>query len=186
MARGREQHIEHLLRSAASARRGRRDPLRRDALRLGRRPPAQLRTFSGRRRRQDRPAGLRRRDRPRRRRLPAADEHRRRAAAVAVPDGAQPAPAAGEDGALLAQPLRHRLLEDQRRVRRSGSHADDRGQAHRRSERASSDRSSCSGSTRSATSAICSSTSRRIRRCWCGSTAGRTCAAGRRRTSRAS
>ena len=33
-------------------------------------------------------------------------DHRRCAAAVAVPDGAHAAPAAGEDGALLAQPLR--------------------------------------------------------------------------------
>ena len=34
-----------------------------------------------------------------------------------------PAPAAGEDGALLAQPLRHRLQQGRRRVRRRRGHA---------------------------------------------------------------
>ena len=61
-----------------------------------------------------------------------ATQHPRRPAALAVPDGAHQAPAAGEDGALLAQPLRHRLLEDQRRYRRRrfrDAHA--RGQARR-------------------------------------------------------
>ena len=90
MARGREQHIEHLLRRAAfGAVEEEVDALRRDALRRGRRSPAQLRAISRRRRRQDRHPGLRRRHRARRRRLPAADQHQRRAAALAVPHGAQ-------------------------------------------------------------------------------------------------
>ena len=41
------------------------------------------------------------------------------------------AAAPGEDGALLAQPLRDRLLEDRRRVRRRRGHADARGEAVR-------------------------------------------------------
>jgi hypothetical protein len=42
-----------------------------------------------------------------RRRIPAQLEHRGCASALAVPHGAHAAAAAGEDGALLAQPLRH-------------------------------------------------------------------------------
>ncbi len=51
------------------------------------------------------------------RRVLAQHQHRRRAAALAVPDGALAAAAAGEDGALLAQPLRHRLQQGGRRRR---------------------------------------------------------------------
>ena len=52
----------------------------------------------------------------------AEPEHRARAPALAVPDGALEAAAAGEDGALLAQPLRDGLLEDRRhRWRRAGA-----------------------------------------------------------------
>ena len=59
-------------------------------------------------------------------------------------------------------------------------------EAGRGSRIRSRDRSSSSGSSRSATSAICWSPSRRTRRCSCGSTAARTSRAGRRRTSHAS
>ena len=52
-------------------------------------------------------------------------EHRRCAAAMAVPHGAHAAPAAGEDGALLAQPLRHRLQQGRGRRRRHRRHQDD-------------------------------------------------------------
>ena len=47
--------------------------------------------------------------------LPATG-HQRRPPALAVPDDALAASAPGEDDALLAQPLRHRLHEDRRRV----------------------------------------------------------------------
>ena len=55
----------------------------------------------------------------------AEHHHRRRAPALAVPDGAHPAAAAGEDGALLAQPLRHRLQQGRRHRRRRAGHQDD-------------------------------------------------------------
>ena len=45
------------------------------------------------------------------------------------------APAPGEDGALLAQPLRHRLHQDRRRLRRHRGDADAGGQAVRGSRR---------------------------------------------------
>ena len=79
---------------------------------------ARLLDDSRRRRRLHRAAGLCRRDRPQRQRLSARHQHPRRAPALAVPHGAHAAAAAGEDGALLAQPLRDRLHEDQRRDRR--------------------------------------------------------------------
>ena len=44
---------------------------------------------------------------------------------MAVPDGAHAPSAAGEDGALLAQPLRHRLQQGRRRLRRGPRHEDD-------------------------------------------------------------
>ena len=57
----------------------------------------------------------------------AEHRHQRRAPARAVPHGPQPAPAAGEDGAVLAQPLRHRVQQDQRHVRIGARHQDDGG-----------------------------------------------------------
>ena len=57
------------------------------------------------------------------RRVPAPDEHHRRPPALAVPHGPHAPPAPGEDDALLAQPLRHGVHQDRRRVRRRGSHA---------------------------------------------------------------
>ncbi len=82
--------------------------------------PPELRGSARRRRLQDRAAQLRQRDRARRLR----HQHRRRPPAVVVPDGAFAAPAPGEDGALLAQPLRHRLQQDRRRRRRGAGHQD--------------------------------------------------------------
>ena len=64
----------------------------------------------------------------------AQHRHQRRAPALAVPHGAHPAAAAGEDGALLAQPLRHRLQQGRRHLRRRARHQDD-GRAGRRGRR---------------------------------------------------
>ena len=70
-----------------------------------------------------------------RRRIPAQHEHRGCASAMAVPHGAHAAAAAGEDGALLAQPLRHGVQQDRRNVRRGAGHEDD-GQRLRPASRA--------------------------------------------------
>ena len=61
--------------------------------------------------------------------------HQRRAPALAVPDGPLAATAAGEDGALLAPPLRHRLQQDRRHVRRRARHQDDGRRAAERRRR---------------------------------------------------
>ena len=111
---------------------------------------------------------------------------RRCAAAVAVPDAAFGAAAPGEDDALLAQLLRDRLSKVAGQVKGRERHAADGGQGVGGSGRSSEDRSSCFATTRSATSAICSSRSRRTRRCSSGSTATRTRRRSRRKTSAAS
>ena len=61
------------------------------------------------------------------RRLRAQHRGQRRTTTRAVSDGAQSAAAAGEDGALLAQPLRHGIQQDQRRGRRRARDQDDGG-----------------------------------------------------------
>ena len=75
-------------------------------------------------------AGLRRHD-DQRRRVLAAVEHQPRAPALAVPHGPQRSSAAGEDDAVLAQPLRHRLQQDCRRARRDRRRAVSGGQGVR-------------------------------------------------------
>ena len=77
--------------------------------------PAQLRADPRRRRREDRPAGIRQVTTRRDGAFSPQPNIARRAAALAVPDGAQRSAAPGEDDALLAQPLRHGVLEDRRR-----------------------------------------------------------------------
>ena len=91
---------------------------------------AELRPRARRHRRQDQRRRLHRRDHPR----PVLAQHRRqrRPPALAVPHGAQPAPAAGEDGALLAQPLRHRVQQGGGHVRPGTRHQDDGRQGGRR------------------------------------------------------
>ena len=61
--------------------------------------------------------------------LRAGSRHRRRAPALAVPHGPRPPSAAGADGVLLAQPLRHRLREGRHRFRRPAGGEDDGAQA---------------------------------------------------------
>ncbi len=78
---------------------------------------------------ENRASRLRRRDDARR--VPAQREHHGCAATVAVPDGPYAAAAPGEDGALLAQPLRHGLQQDQRDLRRQNRDRDDGRQARR-------------------------------------------------------
>ena len=89
----------------------------------GDRPPHQLQLASRRGGRQHRHTGLRRDDLSR----PLFAQHggRRCATAVAVPDAALAAAAAGEDDALLAQLLRHRVLENLRRREGGERHAAD-------------------------------------------------------------
>ena len=132
MARPREEHIEHLLRRAGfGASRGGRCPVCRHALRRGRRSSGELRPDPRRRRQQDRSTWLRRGDGASGQRIPAAHQHRRRAAALVVPHGPQSASAAGEDDAVLAQPLRDRLVEDQRQPQYPRSQSHDGGKARR-------------------------------------------------------
>ena len=147
MARGREQHIEHLLRRAAFG------AVEEEVTRYAAMPfnAAVDRLLSFERFPDDvdakigtpgyvgvtaRAAGG----------FQPRDQHQRRAAALAVPDGAQPAPAAGEDGALLAQPLRHRLHQDRRRVRRRRGHAHAWRPSRPKIRRGVAARSSCSAS----------------------------------------
>ena len=119
------------------------------------------------------------------RRVLAAVEHRRRAAALAVPDGAHQPSAAGEDDALLAQPLRHRLHQDRRRARRRRRRALHGGEGVRGSgQRARPDRDAARQRARQLPRHP-ASTSPRTRRCWSGSTAGPTPRRSRRRTSAA-
>ena len=93
------------------------------------------------------------------------------------------AAAAGEDDALLAQPLRDRLLEDGRRARRRSKRTRLMAAKASRIRQRSRVRSRCCATTRSAISVTSCSRSRRIRRCSCGSTAGTTRRRSRRRTS---
>ena len=81
----------------------------------------------------------------------------RRASAMAVPHGALEAAAAGEDGALLAQPLRDRLHQDRRRGQAASSATQHDGRQGRRAARAAGARSNCfrADGARQA-SAICS------------------------------
>ena len=169
----REQQIEHLLRRAGFGgspneidfysrnRRPRHD-----------RPPDLLRPDPGRRRQPDRPARLRQRDHPRH--LRAAPEHHRRAPALAVPDGPLRAPAPGEDGALLAQPLRDRLHQDRRRLRRHRGDADAGGQAVRGSRRHQGAARAVPRARARQLPRPADRRRRRIRRCWCGWTAATT------------
>ena len=116
--------------------------------------------------------------------LRAGHRHRRRAPALAVPHDPYAAPAAGKDGAVLAQPLRHRLQQAGRRLRRPCR----RPRCSRTSPACCAgrrDRSSSSASTRSATFATSCCRWRRIPRCWCGSMARATPKRSRRRTSAA-
>ena len=72
--------------------------------------------------------------------LRARHRHRRRAPALDVPHDPHAAPAAGEDGAVLAQPLRHRLQQAGRRLRRDAGGQDARAQARRAARAAGTDR----------------------------------------------
>ena len=97
-----------------------------------------------------RPAGIRRGDGAQRERLPAREQHSRRPAALAVPHGAHAASAAGEDGALLAQPLRHGLQQDRERDRAAPSATRCWRPSRPRMPAGAGDRSSCFANTRSA------------------------------------
>ena len=136
MRSGREQEIDHLYRRAGfGASQEEVEALHEPVVcQLRRRggPPAELLGNPRRCGQLDRPTGLCRCDRPKRQRISAGDQHPRCPAALAVPDGAHEAPAAGEDGAVLAQPLRHGLHEGrQRHWRRRLRDAHARGQARR-------------------------------------------------------
>ena len=151
----RDSLIEHLLRRIGfGAGPGDVEQYADTRLRHRARPPDQLRVDLRRCRRADRQARLRRADRHRPRSSPASNIAPR-AAALAVPDGAHPASAPGEDGALLAQPLRDRLQQGLGRHQRARRHARDGGEAVGGRRPACTGSSSCSASTRSATSAIC-------------------------------
>ena len=72
--------------------------------------------------------------------LRAGHRHRRRAAALAVPHDPLAAPAAGKDGAVLAQPLRHGLQQADRRLRQHAGGEDARAQTRRAARAAGTDR----------------------------------------------
>ena len=111
----------------------RRIPLDRFFLSARLRPRRRRRGFEGG------PTRVRRHDVARTRVL-AVHQYRRRPAALAVPDGALAAPAPGEDGALLAQPLRHCLQQDRRRLRSRAGDEDDGAQGGRAARAAGADR----------------------------------------------
>ena len=117
--------------------------------------------------------------------VPAKQRHHRCAPAMAVPDGAHRPAAAGEDGALLAQPLRHRLLEDRRHPGRGRSDALHGREADRRSGGSARPDRAVPRLRPRQLSRPARQLSPRTRRCCSGSTATRTRAHGRRRTSAA-
>ena len=104
-------------------------------------------------------------------RLLSEPEHRTCAPALALPDGAYEAAAPGEDGALLAQPLRDGVhARSPARRRAAQAHADDGAQSGRAARPAGSDRT-VPRAWHWEVFAICSSRWRRTRRCSSGSTA---------------
>ena len=132
MAKAREQQIEHLLRRAGfGASQAQVDAYADMGFRDGRRLQSRrLRGDPRRRRRIDRQAGIRRRSRRAARSCPPTNITDARQRWLFRMVHSQTA-AAGEDGALLAQPLRHGLHQDRGALGAARSDADAGGQAER-------------------------------------------------------